>query len=51
MLELINVEGLYCHCMSFIDNDLSLMSEEERNCMMVISGCSLLVVKPLLLNL
>ena len=30
MLELINVEGLYCHCMSFIDNNLSSMSKEER---------------------
>lgn len=54
MLELINVEGLYCHCMSFIDNDLSLMSEEERKKLydgykwMFSSGCETPTLEPLI---
>lgn len=54
MLELINVEGLYCHCMSFIDNDLSSMSKEERKKLydgykwMFSSGCETPTLEPLI---
>ena len=53
MLELINVEGLYCHCMSFIDNDLSSMSKNERMILyekyqwMFSAGCKLPDLEPL----
>lgn len=53
MLELINVEGLYCHCMSFIDNDLSSMSKDERMSLyekyqwMFSAGCKLPDLEPL----
>lgn len=54
MLELINVEGLYCHCMSFIDDDLSSMSKEERKKLydgykwMFSSGCETPTLEPLI---
>lgn len=54
MVELINVEGLYDGCMSFIDNDLSLMSKEERMDLykkyqwMFSSGCALPTLEPLI---
>lgn len=54
MVELINVEGLYSHCMSFIDNDLSLMSKEERMDLykkyqwMFSSGCALPTLESLI---
>lgn len=56
MLELINVEGLYCHCMSFIDDDLSLMSKEERMDLyqkyqwMFSAGCKLPDLEPLIVG-
>lgn len=56
MLELINVEGLYCHCMSFIDNDLSSMSKEERKKLydgykwMFSSGCETPTLEPLIIG-
>lgn len=56
MLEFINVEGLYCHCMFFIDNDLSSMSEEERKKLydgykwMFSSGCETPTLEPLIIG-
>ena len=54
MLELINVEGLYDGCMSFIDDDLSLMSKDERMDLyekyywMFSSGCETPTLEPLI---
>ena len=56
MVELINVEGLYSHCMSFIYNDLSLMSKEERMDLykkylwMFSSGCEPPTLEPLIVG-
>lgn len=56
MVEFINVEGLYSHCMSFIDNDLSKMSKEERMDIykkyqwMFSSGCNLPELEPLIIG-
>lgn len=54
MMEFINVEGLYDGCMSFIDDDLSLMSKDERMSLyekyqwMFSSGCALPTLEPLI---
>ncbi len=54
MMEFINVEGLYDGCMSFIDDDLSLMSKDERMNLyekyqwMFSSDCALPTLEPLI---
>ena len=56
MLGFINVEGLYDGCMSFIDNDLSSMSKEERKKLydgykwMFSSGCETPTLEPLIVG-
>ena len=56
MVELINVEGLYSHCMSFIDEDLSVMSKEDRIKLyksygwMFSSGCETPTLDPLIVG-
>lgn len=55
-MELINVEGLYNVCMSFIDEDLSVMSKDERMDLykkyqwMFSSNCVLPTLEPLIVG-
>ena len=56
MVEFINVEGLYDGCISFIDEDLSLMSKDERMDLykkyqwMFSSNCVLPTLEPLIIG-
>lgn len=53
MMDLTNVEGLYSHCISFIDEELSAMNKEERMKLyesygwMFSAGCKLPNLEPL----
>lgn len=56
MVELINVEGLYGSCISFIDDGLSVMDKKERMKLyenyrwMFSSNCSLPTLEPLIVG-